>query len=62
MQNRFKSKTLWVGIVAQIVSLLIFAGFINTGLGAEVNSVAGIVFQLLATFGILNNPTNPTGF
>jgi phi LC3 family holin len=60
MQNRFKSKVLWAAVVAQVVTLLITFGVINTGLGTQVNDVVAIVLQLLVAIGVLNNPTDPT--
>ena len=61
-QSRFKSPVVWAAIVAQIVSILILAGVIETSLGDTVNAVAAGVFQLLVIFGILNNPTDKKYF
>ena len=62
MQNRLKSKVVWVAVVAQVVSLLIVLGVINTGLGDAVNTVAASVCELLVLFGVLNNPTSGQSF
>lgn len=60
-QNRFRSPVLWASVAAQILSILVLVGVIDTGLSETINNVVGAVLQLLATFGILNNPTNPSG-
>lgn len=60
-QNRFRSPVLWASVAAQILSILVLVGVIDTGLSETINHVVGAVLQLLATFGILNNPTNPSG-
>lgn len=60
-QNRFRSPVLWASVSAQILSILVLVGVIDTGLSETINNVVGAVLQLLATFGILNNPTNPSG-
>lgn len=60
-QNRFRSPVLWASVAAQILSILVLVGVIDTGLSETINNVVGAVLQLLATFGILNNPTNPAG-
>jgi len=62
MQNRFKSKVLWASIVAQIVTLLLTLGFIDTGLGAQVNGVVAVALQLLVAVGVLNDPTSANKF
>lgn len=60
-QNRFRSPVLWASVAAQLLSILVLVGVIDTGLSETINNVVGAVLQLLATFGILNNPTNPSG-
>ena len=60
-QNRWRSPVLWSGVVAQVVSLLILLDVIDTGMGDTINQVAAGILQLLALFGIINNPTNPEG-
>lgn len=62
MQNRFKSKVVWAVVAAQIVTLAITLGFIDTGLGAQLNSVVAIVLQLLVAVGVLNDPTSADKF
>lgn len=60
-QNRFKSPVLWASIVAQVVSLLILVGAIDTGLGETINTITASVLQILTLVGVFNNPTNATG-
>jgi len=62
MQNRLKSKIFWAAIAAQIVTILILMGVINTGLGDTINQIIAIVLQILVTFGVLNNPTDKENF
>lgn len=60
-QNRFKSPVLWAALAAQLLSMLVLLGVIDTGLSEAIEGVFGSVLQLLAAFGVLNNPTNPSG-
>lgn len=60
-QNRFKSPVLWASLAAQVLSLLVLLGVIDTGLSEAIEGVVAAVLQLLASFGVLNNPTNPAG-
>ena len=61
-QNRLKSKVLWSAVVAQIISLLLAIGVIDTSLGDTVNQITAGVLQLLVLFGVLNNPTDGESF
>lgn len=60
-QNRFKSPVLWASLVAQVLSILVLMGVIDVAASEAIDGVVAAVLQLLATFGILNNPTNKTG-
>lgn len=55
--SRWRSKLLWASIVAQIVSILIMVGVIDTGLGETINQIASGVLQILTLLGVINNPT-----
>ena len=57
-QNRFKSPVLWSALVAQILSMLMVLGVIDTGLGDVIEGVIAAVLELLVAFGVLNNPTD----
>lgn len=61
MQSRWKSPVLYSGIVAQVVSLLILLGVIDTTLGDKINQLAALILQALSLFTMVNNPTNPDG-
>lgn len=58
MQNRFKSKVLWIGIITQVLSILIALGVIDTGMSGQVEAVLVSICELFVSFGILNNPTS----
>lgn len=58
MQNRFKSKVLWGAIIAQILSLLVTVGAIDTGMSTTLNGVAVAILEMLVVFGVVNNPTD----
>lgn len=60
-QNRFKSPVLWASLAAQLLSMLVLLGVIDTGMSEAIDGVVGAVLQLLAAFGVLNNPTNASG-
>lgn len=62
MQNRFKSPVFWSAIVSQILSILVLIGVIDTGQSGVFNGVVVAVLEMLTAFGVLNNPTNPSGF
>ena len=58
MQNRFKSKILWVSIGTQILSILIALGLIDTGCSELMETILISICELFVAFGILNNPTS----
>lgn len=62
MQNRFKSKVVWAAIAAQVITLLVTVGVIDTGMSAVLEGVAISVLELLVAFGILNNPSDKENF
>lgn len=62
MQNRFKSKVLWAAVAAQVLSLLVTVGVIDTGLSATLEGVVVAVLEMLTVFGVLNNPTSKQNF
>lgn len=61
-QNRLVSPITLAAVGAQLVSLLILVGVIDTGAGDAINAVVGAVLQLLVAFGVLNNPTDRQNF
>ncbi len=58
MQNRFKSKVLWISIGTQIISMLIALGVIDTGCSKLFETILISACELFVAFGILNNPTS----
>lgn len=61
-QNRFKSPVVWGAVIAQVLSILVLMEVINPSQSEVINGVVVAVLQLLATFGILNNPVTPDKF
>ncbi|MGE5496101.1 MAG: phage holin [Burkholderiales bacterium] len=61
IQKRWKSKVLWMSIIAQVIALLsVFGLWEWIGVTEEwVNKVVVIVMGILTTLGIVNNPTDP---
>lgn len=58
IQNRFKSPVLWSALAAQVLSMLMVLGVIDTGLGDVIEGVIAALLELLVAFGVLNNPTD----
>ena len=61
-QNRFRSPVVWTTIVTLVVGLLMQLGVIGDAENKQIMMVVGTVLELLTVIGILNNPTNKTGF
>jgi uncharacterized membrane protein len=63
-QNRWKSKVLWAAIVAQVIALGQLTGiFAAIGIDAgQVGDICAAVLQLLVIVGVVNDPTNKTGW
>lgn len=59
MQNRFKSAVVWTAVLGQI---LLITGFFIPEISDGIKIVGGAVIEILTLFGILNNPTNKSGF
>lgn len=58
-QNRFKSAVVWGAVLGQ---LLLIIGLFLPEITEEVKIIGFAVIEILTLFGILNNPTNKTGF
>lgn len=58
IQNRLKSKVMWVSIITQIISLLLALNIIDMGTSDLLNTLTITLCELFVTFGILNNPTS----
>jgi len=61
-QNRLLSPVTLAAIAAQLLSILVLAGVINTGMSEAIEAVVVAVLELLTTFGVLNNPTSKKTF
>ena len=61
-QNRLLSPVTLAAIAAQLLSILVLAGVIDTGMSEAIEGVVVAVLELLTTFGVLNNPTNKKTF
>lgn len=62
MQNRFKSKVLWLSIASLIVSSLITLNVVSVAESEQFNVIIANVLDVLALLGILNNPTDKTNW
>lgn len=62
LQHRLKSPVFWMAVTAQVLSLLMVLGAIDTGLSETIEHTVCILLELLVTFGILNNPTSKGAF
>lgn len=60
-QNRLKSPVFWTAIVAQILSILVYAGILMPEASEAIQGIVVAVCEILTVFGIFNNPTNKTG-
>lgn len=62
LQHRLKSPVFWTAVTAQVLSLLMVLGVIDTGLSETIEHTVCILLELMVTFGILNNPTSKGAF
>jgi len=62
IMKRLKSPVVWAAVVAQVLTILLTLGAIETGTETLVNQIVAGMLQLLVIFGVLNNPTNQDGF
>lgn len=62
MKNRLLSPVTLGAIAAQVLSILVLAGVIDTGMSDAIDAVVVAVLELLTTFGVLNNPTSKESF
>jgi len=59
-QSRWKSPVLWGGLFSAIVAFLLGAGLIDTGMSKTLTDIIAFILTLLASFGVINSPTNKT--
>lgn len=62
MKTRLLSPVTLGAIAAQVLSILVLAGVIDTGMSDAIEAVVVTVLELLTTFGVLNNPTSKDSF
>jgi uncharacterized membrane protein len=64
MQNRFKSKVVWLAITSTLLTLFGHLGLYETlGITPEwAQGVVDSVLAILVAFGVLNNPTDKESF
>ncbi len=62
MQNRLKSKVMWVAVLAQVVVIMQLSGLVELSQIELINGIVTAVIQMLVLFGILNSPTTPNRF
>lgn len=56
-QNRLQSPVVWAALAAQVLTMLVMLGVVDTGFSDTVNGLVAAVLDLLVLFGVLNNPT-----
>lgn len=61
VQARLKSPVLWTSLASAVIAFLLGAGIIDAGLSESLTTIITLALTLLASFGIINNPTNPKG-
>lgn len=59
MQNRLRSKVVWMSVLGQV---LLVVGLFLPNISNEVKVVGGAIIEIFTLFGVLNNPTNKSGF
>lgn len=62
MQSRWRSKVLWSSIITQVCAILVMCGVLDSVTSEQVQAVLGTVLQLAVIVGIVNNPTDGTGW
>lgn len=61
-QNRFLSPVVWSAATAQLLTLLVTLGIIDTGMSQAIEALIVTLLELLTVFGVLNNPTSKSSF
>ena len=60
--ERIKSPVVLAAIAAQVLSILVMVGVIDTGMSEALNGLVVAVLEALTVFGVLNNPTDKEHF
>lgn len=61
-QKKYKSVVMWSALAAQVMALLVIAGVVDVVKSEQIQLVIGLVLEILATVGILNNPNSKDSF
>lgn len=61
IQNRIKSPVLWTSLISALFLILKGLGIYEID-NELLSKITDIVLSILTAFGIINNPTNKTGF
>jgi uncharacterized membrane protein len=63
-QSRWRSKVMWAAIAANLIALLQLTGALSRlGIDAgKLGDAVAIVLAMLSNIGIINDPTNRTGW
>lgn len=61
-QNRLKSPIFWSSLATQILSLLVLTGVLGAEWSAPITGIVVALLEAFTAFGLLNNPTDKTGF
>lgn len=62
LQNRLKSKVVWVSIVSTVLLLFNQFGILDNLQLETLKNAADVILSVLVVFGILNNPITPDKF
>lgn len=60
LQSRLKSWPLWLAVAALII--FVAKEFAGLDISETVNTTMNLLLPILVAFGIVNDPTNKTGF
>lgn len=58
-QNRLKSPVVWLAVVSQLTLILTI---FNPELSEQFKIIASAILEIFTVLGVLNNPTNKSGF
>jgi phi LC3 family holin len=62
LQNRLKSKVVWISIVSTVLLLFNQFGILDNLQLETLKNAADVILSALVVFGILNNPKTPDKF
>ena len=62
LQNRLKSKVVWISIVSTVLLLFNQFGILDNLQLETLKNAADVILSVLVVFGILNNPKTPDKF